>query len=200
LNGLSDYLLSIAQVVAIDLSLAGDNLILVGLAASRVSPNLRQKVILWGIAGAAGIRAAFAVVILQILPILGLTFAGGLLLLSVCWRLYRDLAVGSSHDMEETTTPRAKEIDFRRAISNIIVADLSMSLDNILAVAGAARDNAFILVSGILFSIGIVAFGANTLAKVIERYTWVGWLGLALIFYVAIDMIIRGFGQFRSFW
>jgi YjbE family integral membrane protein len=199
LNGLSDYLLSVAQVVAIDLSLAGDNLILVGLAASRVSPHLRQRVILWGIAGAAGIRAALAVVILQILPIVGLTFAGGLLLLSVCWRLYRELAGGSSHDKEETTPPRANEIDFRRAIGNIIVADLSMSLDNILAVAGAARDNAFILVSGILFSIGIVAFAANLVAQVMERYTWVSWLGLALIFYVALDMVVRGGGQFRSF-
>jgi YjbE family integral membrane protein len=199
LNGLSDYILSIAQVVAIDLSLAGDNLILVGLAASRVSPHLRQRVILWGIAGAAGIRAALAVVILQILPIVGLTFAGGILLLSVCWRLYRELA-GARLRVKETTSSEANEVDFRNAIGNIIAADLSMSLDNILAVAGAARDNAIILVSGILFSIGIVAFAANAVAKVMERYTWVGWLGLTLILYVALDMIIRGFGQFRSFW
>jgi YjbE family integral membrane protein len=195
---LSDYVFSAAQVMFIDVALAGDNLIMVGLVASRVSPDLRQSVILWGIAGAAAIRAIVALMILQILPIVGLTLAGGLLLLSVCWRLYTELARAGLRHRAETAPSQAIEIDFRHAIGNIIVADLSMSLDNVLAVAGAAKGNVYILVSGILFSIGIIAFAANVVAKVMERHRWVSWLGLTVILYVAIDMIVRGLNQFRS--
>jgi YjbE family integral membrane protein len=193
-SSLADTLVALVQVVLIDLSLAGDNLVVVAMAAARVPQALRAKVILWGIVGAAVIRMMFATIIVTILPIIGLTLAGGILLLSVSWKLGRDLVCSRP----TTTSAIPSSMPMRGAITSIILADLSMSLDNVLAVAGAARNSQFVLVVGILLSIGFVAFLANFAARIMERYVWISWLGLALIVYVALDMIGRGLEQVRA--
>ncbi len=193
-NGLSDTVVALVQVVLIDLSLAGDNLVVVAMAAARVPPALRAKVILWGIVGAAVIRLLLATIIVAILPIIGLTLAGGILLLSVSWKLGRDLV----RSRRATTSAIPPHMPLRGAITSIILADLSMSLDNILAVAGAARNSQFVLVVGILLSIGFVAFLANIVARIMERHVWISWLGVVLIVYVALDMIARGLDQVRA--
>lgn len=194
MSSLADTLVALVQVVLIDLSLAGDNLVVVAMAAARVPQALRAKVILWGIVGAAVIRMMFATIIVTILPIIGLTLAGGILLLSVSWKLGRDLVCSRP----TTTSAIPSSMPMRGAITSIILADLSMSLDNVLAVAGAARNSQFVLVVGILLSIGFVAFLANFAARIMERYVWISWLGLALIVYVALDMIGRGLEQVRA--
>lgn len=194
MSSLADTLVALVQVVLIDLSLAGDNLVVVAMAAARVPQALRAKVILWGIVGAAVIRMMFATIIVTILPIIGLTLAGGILLLSVSWKLGRDLVCSR----RTTTSAIPSSMPMRGAITSIILADLSMSLDNVLAVAGAARNSQFVLVVGILLSIGFVAFLANFAARIMERYVWISWLGLALIVYVALDMIGRGLEQVRA--
>jgi YjbE family integral membrane protein len=194
-NSLSDTVFSLVQVVLIDLALAGDNLVVVATAASRVRQEWRAKVILWGLVGAAGIRMVLATLIVQILPIIGLTLAGGLLLLSVSWKLGHDLARGR----RKSASAIPPQMPMRSAIVSIVLADLSMSLDNVLAVAGAAHNSHFVLVVGILLSIGFVAFFAHFAARIMERHVWVSWLGVALIVYVAFDMIVRGLEQVRGF-
>jgi YjbE family integral membrane protein len=191
-------LIALAQIIVIDVVLAGDNAIVVGLAASRVSPELRAKVIFWGIAGAVLLRIGFASVTMQLLAIVGLTLAGGILLLWVCWKMYREVrhiaprpvsagaAVATSHDESEGT------LSFWSAITQIIIADVSMSLDNVLAVAGAAKGSTWVLVVGLGIAVVLMAVAASYIARVLARYPWITWIGLAIIFYVAVDMIWRG--------
>ena len=191
-------LIALAQVIVIDLVLAGDNAIVVGLAASRVAPELRAKVIFWGIAGAVALRITFAALTVQILAVVGLTLAGGILLLWVCWKMYRELrhaakpaSVGAAAVAHGHGEAGARP-GFRSALVQIIAADVSMSLDNVLAVAGAAKDHPTILIIGLLLSVVLMGAAANMIAHLLHKHRWIGWVGLAIITYVAFDMIWRG--------
>jgi YjbE family integral membrane protein len=191
--GLQEQLLTLVQIIAIDVVLAGDNAIIVGLAASRVAPELRAKVSLWGIVGAVVLRIFFALLTTQLMAIIGMTLAGGILLLWVCWKMYREIksVPAESLSTAEVSNPRAA-MGFSRALAAIMVADVSMSLDNVLAVVGAARGNVVILVVGLAMSIGLMALAAGFIARLLKSYPWISWVGLAIIVYVALEMIWRG--------
>ena len=178
---------SLAQILFIDLALAGDNAIVVGLAVAGLPVALRRRAILIGLGGAVILRILFSIVALKLLAILGLTLAGGLLLLWVAWKLYRELR---SHRAAADNGPKAKSLG--RAIVGILAADLSMSLDNALAVAGAARGNIAVLVIGLVLSVALMAIAADWVARFIERQRWLGYAGLLVVVYVAADMILRG--------
>lgn len=195
--------LALANVIMIDVVLAGDNAIVVGLAAAQVAPHLRAKVIFWGIAGAVVLRIAFAAVTSQLLQIVGLTLAGGLLLLWVCWKMYRQIvqhtaaaqphALGAAAVGEgEGGTSRIREMSFWAALVQIIIADVSMSLDNVLAVAGAAKGSPIVLVIGLAVAVVLMAVASHYIAKLLTRYPSITWLGLLIILYVACDMIYDG--------
>ena len=186
------------QVILIDLVLAGDNAIVVGMVAAGVAPELRRRVICGGIAMAVILRIMFAAVTMQLLGIIGLTLAGGLLLLWVCWKLYRDLREQAAEEAgvsalddgdKEAGMPRKT---IRQAIVQVAVADLSMSLDNVLAVAGAATDHPRAMVFGLVLSVVLMGIGATFIAHLLQRHQWIAYLGLAVIGYVSISMIWRG--------
>jgi len=205
--------IAMLQVVFIDLVLAGDNAIVVGMAAAGVPAEERRKVICWGILAAVVMRICFAAVTTQLLAIIGLTLAGGVLLLWVSWKLYRDLreqkeqdsaaelldegdgdgmvavAVNGSGVAAVAVAPRKT---VREAIWQVAVADVSMSLDNVLAVAGAAGEHMSALVVGLALSVVLMGIGAALIARVLQRYHWLGYLGLALIAYVALSMVVKG--------
>ena len=181
-------LFALAQVLMIDVVLAGDNAVVIGLAAARVPPNLRRKVILFGLAAAVLLRVAMAFVAVQMMQIIGLTLAGGILLLWVSWRFWRDISGSHGHQHAEID-PNAS---LRRAIMQITLADVSMSLDNVLAVAGAARDHLDVLVIGLLMSVALMGAAANLIARLLERYRWISYVGLAIVIYVAGSMIWSG--------
>jgi YjbE family integral membrane protein len=185
------------NVIMIDLVLAGDNAIVVGLAASRVAPEIRAKVIFWGIAGAVVLRILFAAITSKLLSIVGLTLAGGLLLLFVCWKMYQQLRDPNAHSPENSqasngTAIAAGSIGFGAALLQIILADVTMSLDNVLAVAGAAKGSPMVLVLGLSVAIIMMAVASHYIAKLLVRYPAISWLGLAIIVYVSLDMIYRG--------
>jgi YjbE family integral membrane protein len=188
--------IGLAQVVMIDVALAGDNAIVVGMAASRVAAGMRRRVIFWGIGGAVVLRVLFAALTTRLFDIIGLTLAGGIILLWVCWKMYRELRRGPEAEaiLAEGARPREPQTatSFRAAVTQIIVADLSMSLDNVLAVAGAAKNDLMILVIGLALSILLMAVAANFIAKLLVRHAWISWLGLAIVLYVALEMIWRG--------
>jgi YjbE family integral membrane protein len=198
LEAYQSEIIALLQIIVIDVVLAGDNAIVVGMAASRVAPEMRAKVVLWGIVGAVLLRVVFAAVTVQLLAIVGLTLAGGILLMWVCWKMYRELR----HDPHATSTGAAvshggdvdagKTMGFWSAILQIIVADVSMSLDNVLAVAGAARGHTMILIIGLAIAVVLMAVAASFIAKLLARYPWVTWLGLLIVLYVAVDMMWRG--------
>jgi YjbE family integral membrane protein len=190
-------LVALAQVIIIDVVLAGDNAIVVGLAASRVAPHLRAKVIFWGIMGAVVLRIAFAAVTVQLLAIVGLTLAGGILLLWVCWKMYREIrhvprpaAVGAQVVTDDAQA--VGTLSFWSAITQIVIADVSMSLDNVLAVAGAAKGHTWVLVVGLAIAVVLMAVAATYIARLLARYPGITWIGLVIVLYVAIDMIWRG--------
>jgi len=201
------------QVIFVDLVLAGDNAIVVGMVASGLPAADRGRVILVGIVAATVMRVLFAVVTVQLMQVVGLVLAGGLLLLWVCWKLWREieerrkemaavkavaeatLAAGpdaqSDESLEsETEVPPRKSL--RHAVVQIVIADLSMSLDNVLAVAGIARDHTWILITGLVFSVAFMGLAAAYIARLLERHHWIAYIGLAVIFYVAIEMIVAG--------
>jgi YjbE family integral membrane protein len=191
-------LLALGQVIAIDLVLAGDNAIVVGMAAAGVPVDQRRRVIFWGIGAAIVLRIFFALITTQLLAIIGLTLAGGVLLLWVCWKMYRELR---SHGQDEVApdeainaavADKAHTKSFGAAVWQILVADVSMSLDNVLAVAGAAKDHPVVLIIGLLLSVILMGAAANMVAHLLHKYRWIGWIGLAIITYVALDMIWRG--------
>ena len=186
---LLDQFSSFLQVVLVDLVLAGDNVIVVGMVAATVAADQRRRVILVGIAMAALMRIGFALVTIQLLQVVGLLLAGGLLLLWVAWKLWRDLR--SSAKQSESGSPH-KPHSVGSAVFQIALADLSMSLDNVLAVAGVARDHPGILVFGLALSIVLMAVGATMVARALERYHWIGYAGLGVILYVAFSMIWMG--------
>ncbi|MBP6380786.1 MAG: TerC family protein [Sphingorhabdus sp.] len=187
------------QVLMIDIVLAGDNAIVVGALAAGLPADQRKKVIAIGVIAALVLRVAFALMVTWLLGIVGLIFAGGVLLLWVAWRMYRD--IGADHG---TDSPGSPEItgdedsgiksakSFVGAAWAVAIADVSMSLDNVLAVAGAAKDHPGIMIVGLIFAVALMGIAANIIAKYIERYRWIAWIGLAVIVYVAAKMIYDG--------
>jgi YjbE family integral membrane protein len=194
-------LASLGSVIIIDIVMSGDNAIIIGLAAAGLPAGVRRRAICIGIAVATVLRVIFATVTFHLLAIIGLTLAGGLLLLWVCWKMWREIRSGQlgpsgttqilSAD-ETPAQPVAASKTLRKALVAIVVADVSMSLDNVLAVAGAAHENLAILVFGLTLSIALMAVASNYIAKLLERQHWIAYIGLAIVAYVAIDMIYRG--------
>ena len=185
-----DWLVPLAQVLFIDVVLAGDNAIIVGMAAAGLPPAQRRQAILWGIGAATVMRIGFAAITTQLLAIVGVTLAGGLLLLWVCWKMVGELR--RSGAAEHGGAAGAEPKTLGQAVLTILVADVSMSLDNVLAVAGAAKDHLEVMVIGLAISVVLMGVAANGIARLLERHRWVGWLGLAMILYVAGDMIWEG--------
>jgi YjbE family integral membrane protein len=194
----SDALAALLQVVLIDLVLAGDNAVVIGLAAVGLPADQRRRAIIVGIAAATVLRIAFAGVATQLLQVLGLLLAGGVLLLWVCWKMWRELRAQASEAGELAfghggAAPSAQpRKTFGQAAAQIVAADVSMSLDNVLAVAGAAREHPFVLAFGLLLSVALMGVAADLLGRLLERHRWIAYVGLAIIFYVAIEMIYRG--------
>ncbi|QFY62314.1 TerC family protein [Rhizobium grahamii] len=185
-------LLALLQVILIDLVLAGDNAVVIGLAAAGLAPDQRRKAILVGILAATVLRIALASVTVQLLDIIGLLLAGGILLLWVCWKMWRELRAGGNDDADVGDASQAPRKTFFQAATQIVIADVSMSLDNVLAVAGAAREHPTVLVIGLILSIAMMGVAANFIARLLNRYHWVAYVGLAIILYVALHMIYRG--------
>ncbi|WP_340646706.1 YjbE family putative metal transport protein [Phenylobacterium sp.] len=200
-------LAALTQVVMIDLALAGDNAVAVGLAASGLPETQRRKAIILGLAGAVVMLIAFALITVQLLNVVGLLLAGGLLLLWVCWKMWRELAeqgresfadgelaLGAATGVAIGAHPKhaAKAKTLGAALLQILIADLTMSLDNVLAVAGAARQHPRVLVVGLLISITLMGVAATWIAQLLHRFRWLGYLGLGIVFYVALHMIWEG--------
>ena len=180
-------------IVFIDLVMSGDNAIIIGMAAAGLPPDLRRKAIFIGIVAATGLRIAFSAVTYQLLSIIGLTLAGGILLLWVAYKMWREMHVEAPGDVVDAATGQVVAgKTMGAAMTSIIVADVSMSLDNVLAVAGAAHGAPGMLVFGLVLSIALMAFAANFVASILERYRWLAYLGLGVVAYVAVDMIWRG--------
>ena len=196
-----DVLTALVQVVLIDLVLAGDNAIVIGLAAAGLPQAQRGKAILIGIVAATILRILFAGLATQILQIVGLLLAGGILLLWVCWKMWRELRASSAEPIEANETagavaatnaegkPRKTLV---QATWQIIVADVSMSLDNVLAVAGAAREHPMVMIFGLALSIAMMGVAASFIARLLQNHRWIAYVGLAVILYVAVEMIFRG--------
>jgi YjbE family integral membrane protein len=184
------------QVIVIDIVLSGDNAIIIGLAVAGLPREKRGRIIMIGILAATVLRILFALVATQLLAIIGLTLAGGLLLLWVAWKMWRELRA-PKHDESEIASAEGRAVGKKpsEAIKQIIIADVSMSLDNVLAVAGAAREHPEILIFGLVLSIALMAVAASFIAKLLSRYHWIAYVGLAVIAYVAIEMIYKGGDQ-----
>jgi YjbE family integral membrane protein len=195
------------QVVMIDLALAGDNAVAVGMAAAGLPQDQRRKAIIVGLAGAVAMRVTFALITTQLLQLVGLLVAGGFLLLWVCWKMWRDLRAQGREERAEGEAaleaargvaiggaakrqPRVKTL--RQALVQILIADLTMSLDNVLAVAGAAREHPWVLIGGLLLSITLTGLAASWIARLLSRLRWIGFVGLAIVLYVALHMIWVG--------
>ena len=174
------------QIVLIDLVLAGDNAIIIGMVASQFDDNLRKKIIFWGISAAIILRIFFTIITAYLLQINGLKFIGGLLLLYIAYKLYKDVI---KNETQINQAIKGDQSSFFKAIVTVIIADVSMSLDNVLGVAGAAKDHYVLLVFGLVLSIILMATVANIISKWIKKYKWIGWLGLLAIVVVAADLI-----------
>jgi YjbE family integral membrane protein len=191
-----DVFVAFLQVVLIDLVLAGDNAVVIGLAAAGLPEGQRGKAILIGIGAATMLRILFAVVATQIMQIVGLLLAGGILLLWVCWKMWRELRASAKADADNAAVgegPPRKTLF--QATTQIIVADISMSLDNVLAVAGAAREQPVVLIFGLILSIAMMGAAASFIARLLQNHRWIAYVGLLVILYVAIDMVIRGISE-----
>lgn len=208
---LADQLVALGEVLMIDLVLAGDNAVAVGLAAAALPVAQRRKAILWGLAAAVVLRIGFALITVQLLAVVGLLLAGGLLLLWVCWKMWRELREQATHDQAEARAemeaalsvhhgggppPEAlglKPKSFTAALIQILIADVTMSLDNVLAVAGAAHAYPVIMVFGLILSIGLMGLAATFIARMLSRFRWIGYIGLVIVLYVAVHMIWDGY-------
>ena len=206
----SPVVVAFLQVVIIDLVLAGDNAIVIGLAAAGLPKDQRTKAILAGIAAATVLRILFAGITTQLLQIVGLLFAGGILLLWVCWKMWRELR--TSHKEEQDAQEALEDADlnadgtiaggaprktFRQAAVQILIADVTMSLDNVLAVAGAARDHPYVLIFGLVLSIALMGIAANFIANLLQKHRWIAYVGLLVILYVAAEMVWRGMAEIQ---
>ena len=186
------------EVIMINVLLSGDNVIVIAMAAAGLANDLRGKAIAAGIAAAAVIRIVFAVTAVKLLAITGITLAGGLLLLWICWTMLQELRASGDDDEDHLAAADGsgalaiKPKMFRQAIFQIILADVSMSLDNVLAVAGAAKENMHALIFGLILSVLLMGLASSFVAKLLNRYKWIGWIGLAIIVYVALDMVWQG--------
>jgi YjbE family integral membrane protein len=208
LNFVSQEITALIQVIMIDLVLAGDNAIVIGLAAAGLPPAQRTKAVLIGIVAATALRIIFAATATQLLQIVGLVLAGGILLLWVSWKMFRELRINTeakegaieiSTDVEVnangTLTERAPRKSFTQAASQIVVADVSMSLDNVLAVAGAAREHLTVLIIGLGLSVALMGVAATYIAGLLHSYQWIAYAGVLMILYVAAEMIYRGISE-----
>ena len=188
------------QILLIDIVLAGDNAIVVGALAAGLPPAQRKKVILIGVAAALVLRVIFALLVSQLLQIVGLILAGGILLLWVAWKMYRELrhkdeSAGSDEIAGDEHSGLKPAKSFTSAAWGVALADVSMSLDNVLAVAGAAWEHPYVLVFGLILSVLLMGVAANFIARYIERYRWIAWVGLLVILWVALKMIYEGAGH-----
>jgi YjbE family integral membrane protein len=181
---------ALASVIVIDVVLAGDNAIAVGIAAAGVAPGRRARVMLVGTIIATALRIALSMVAMQLLAIVGLMLAGGILLLYVAWKFYRELR----HAQRQRDLPAAErsQKSFAQALFQVLAADVSMSLDNVLAIAGAARDNFYVLALGLLLSVALMGVASSVIAKLMARHRWIGWVGLAVVTFVALRLIHDG--------
>jgi YjbE family integral membrane protein len=201
--------MALLQVIGIDLVLAGDNAIVIGLAAAGLPKEQRAKAIMVGIAAATVMRIGFALLTTQLLQIVGLLLAGGILLLWVCWKMWRELREGG-HEQEHEATEALTDEDidrdgdvggnvprktFAQAAWQIVIADVSMSLDNVLAVAGAAHGHPTVLIIGLILSIALMGLAASFIAKLLNKHRWIAYVGLAIIVYVALKMMWEGWHQ-----
>jgi YjbE family integral membrane protein len=206
----SEAIAAFFQVIMIDLVLAGDNAIVIGLAAAGLPHEQRTKAILIGIGAATALRIVFAGITTQLLRLVGLLFAGGLLLLWVCWKMWRELRASVEQEQDAAEALTGYDINangtiaahiprktFAQAAGQIIVADVSMSLDNVLAVAGAAREHPVVLIFGLALSIGLMGVAASFIARLLQNHRWVAYVGLAVILYVALEMVYRGAHELR---
>jgi YjbE family integral membrane protein len=187
-------LYALAQVLLVDLALAGDNAIIVGMVAASVPVDQRKKVIFLGIAIATVLRIAFSFGAVQLLQIIGLMLAGGILLLWVAWKLWREIrdARAARHQQDAGVKIEFKEKSFGQAVLQITMADVSMSLDNVLAVAGAAREHTWVLIVGLTMSVALMAFASTKIAGLLQRHHWIAYVGLAIIFFISVSMIYDG--------
>ena len=183
---MTEQIIIFFQIIFIDLVLAGDNAIIIGMVASQFEQEKRKKIIFWGIGVAIVLRIIFTLITAYLLQINGLKFIGGLLLLYIAYKLYRDVIKNEASNNEKI---KADKSSFFKAIMTVIIADISMSLDNVLGVAGAAKDHYGLLVFGLILSIILMATVANVISKWIKKYKWIGWLGLLAIVVVAVDLI-----------
>lgn len=188
-------LAAFGSVIIIDIVMSGDNAVIIGMAAAGLPLDLRRRAIVYGIMAATVLRIVFAMVTVQLLAIFGLTLAGGLLLAWVCWRMWRDIRGGQMQapESDDDSNPGAVVKTLRQAMVTIIIADVTMSFDNVLAVAGAAQEHLWVLIFGLMLSIALMAVAANYIAQMLERHHWIAYVGLAIIAYVAGDMIYWGF-------
>ena len=183
---LTEQILIFIQIILLDLVLAGDNAIIIGMVASQFPNEQRKKIIFWGIGAAIILRIIFTLITAYLLQITGLRLIGGLLLLYVCYKLYVDVVKGNA---SEEKSPSVENTSLFKAITTIIIADVTMSLDNVLAVAGAAKDHYYLLIFGLVLSIILMAVAANLVSQWIKKYKWIAWLGLLAILFVAIELI-----------
>ena len=183
---MSEQIIIFSQIVFIDLVLAGDNAIIIGMVASQFPPDQRKKIIFWGIGAAVVLRIILTLLTAYLLQITGLRLIGGLALLYICYKLYTDVIKKSSTDNEKI---KVNNSSFWKAIWTVLIADFTMSLDNVLGVAGAAKDHYGLLVFGLVLSIALMATAATLISGWIKKYTWIGWIGLFAILAVAIELI-----------
>ena len=183
---MSEQIVIFFQIVFIDLVLAGDNAIIIGMVASQFPTNQRKKIIFWGIGAAVILRIIFTLLTAYLLQINGIRLIGGILLLYICYKLYKDVIKNNSNNKENLKVDNSS---FTKAITTVIIADVTMSLDNVLGVAGAARDHYILLIFGLVLSIILMATAATLISKWIKKYKWIGWIGLIAILVVAIELI-----------
>ena len=205
----ASWFLALGQVIFIDLVLAGDNAVVIGLAAAGLAADLRRRAILIGIIAATILRICFALITTQLLSLGGgVLIAGGILLLYVCWKMYRELHVPQEEEHEAnealadadlnadgTVAKRAPRKSLRDAVIQIVIADVSMSLDNVLAVAGAAQHHIDVLIVGLIFSVVLMGLAASLIARLLHRFRWIAWIGLLIILFVAVRMLYDGADQ-----
>ena len=197
---MNEQIWNIIQILFADIILSGDNALIIGMAASGLSPELRRKAFILGIVLAAFFRIFFAIIATYLIEIPGILFFGGLLLYFVCWRFYKELRLNSAESKKNKIENQDFSINDNKKLFNalitITIADISMSIDNVLAVAAIARDDRILLIFGLILAIVFMAFFATIIMKILTKYKWVSWLGLLFLIYLSTEMVIDGFPDF----